>query len=799
MPPTCIPGPYMLKNYITLAYRSLIKNKLASAINIAGLAIAVGCSIVAYSFISGELLGEMLHEHADEIFQVQTIRNVDDAREISGFTPEAMGPQLAQDLPQVEHAVRIQEARLSIMHGEHEFHDHVRFVDPAYLTMFTIPLAQGNANILNDPDALVLSQDAAMKYFGDQNPIGQSLTFKVSEEVLTSYTVQAVAERFPIGSVSNFSILTTYTNNISLLNPDTPLSDKENWEKDIWATFVQLSNSSDNKQIEPLLASYVDAKNATITSDNTVQSFRLDNLKNLVYSADEVRNSISSGYPRAAMIVLGTISLFLFTLSCFNYINITLGASNARVKEIGIRKVIGSQKRQIVLQFLTENLVLCSTALLVGIGLAVFLLLPGFGVISGSNMRLELDQRTDFWVFLLTFLVGTALLSGSYPAFFIASFKPVAIFTGKFKSRGPNRFMKTLLTGQFILAFVTMMMCVGFMMNMSYLKNLDWGYDNRDTLVLRLDPESYEIMHDAASQLSQVSHITGARNHLGMWNGDRVTFTSSGQEEEAVRFEVGEGYFDVVRPRILAGTFPTLPSHVLVNENLASRLESDNPIGETILLGEAEYQVAGIAEDFHFTDFSDLIEPAFWKLGNPAEFSYLVTRFQSGSEDEVVSALATVWNASFPDRQGMNYYFQDESFNSFFMEGRGINQIFGFTAILALLLSCAGLFGLASQHTASKLKEMSIRKILGATVMQIAQLGNRQFMILLIIASIIATPISYLLLGNMMDSFIEYRMDLGPAPFIIAIGLTLLVALGTISSQVYRLISVNPAELLKNE
>ncbi|MBX2820916.1 MAG: ABC transporter permease [Rhodothermaceae bacterium] len=789
----------MLKNYITLAYRSLIKNKLASAINIAGLAIAVGCSIVAYSFISGELLGEMLHEHADEIFQVQTIRNVDDAREISGFTPEAMGPQLAQDLPQVEHAVRIQEARLSIMHGEHEFHDHVRFVDPAYLTMFTIPLAQGNANILNDPDALVLSQDAAMKYFGDQNPIGQSLTFKVSEEVLTSYTVQAVAERFPIGSVSNFSILTTYTNNISLLNPDTPLSDKENWEKDIWATFVQLSNSSDNKQIEPLLASYVDAKNATITSDNTVQSFRLDNLKNLVYSADEVRNSISSGYPRAAMIVLGTISLFLFTLSCFNYINITLGASNARVKEIGIRKVIGSQKRQIVLQFLTENLVLCSTALLVGIGLAVFLLLPGFGVISGSNMRLELDQRTDFWVFLLTFLVGTALLSGSYPAFFIASFKPVAIFTGKFKSRGPNRFMKTLLTGQFILAFVTMMMCVGFMMNMSYLKNLDWGYDNRDTLVLRLDPESYEIMHDAASQLSQVSHITGARNHLGMWNGDRVTFTSSGQEEEAVRFEVGEGYFDVVRPRILAGTFPTLPSHVLVNENLASRLESDNPIGETILLGEAEYQVAGIAEDFHFTDFSDLIEPAFWKLGNPAEFSYLVTRFQSGSEDEVVSALATVWNASFPDRQGMNYYFQDESFNSFFMEGRGINQIFGFTAILALLLSCAGLFGLASQHTASKLKEMSIRKILGATVMQIAQLGNRQFMILLIIASIIATPISYLLLGNMMDSFIEYRMDLGPAPFIIAIGLTLLVALGTISSQVYRLISVNPAELLKNE
>ena len=789
----------MLKNYFTLAYRSLIKNKIASVINIAGLAVAVGCSIVAYSFISGELLGEMLHEHADEIFQVQTIRNVDDETEISGQTPEAMGPQLAQDLPQVKHVVRIQEARLSIMHGGHEFHDHVRFVDPAYLEMFTIPLAQGSANILDDPDALVLSQDAVVKYFGDQNPIGQSLTFKVSEEVLKSFTVKAVAERFPISSVSNFSILTTYTNNIALLSPNASISDKENWEKDIWATFLQLSNSSDGKQIEPLLASYVGTKNASMTGDITVQSFRLDNLKNLVYSANEVRNSISSGYPRAAMILLGTIALFLFTLSCFNYINITLGASNARVKEIGIRKVIGSEKRQIVLQFLTENLVICSLALLVGIGLAVFLLLPGFSAISGSNMRLELDRRIDFWWFLLAVLAGTAIISGSYPAFFIASFKPVAIFTGKFKSRGPNRFMKTLLTGQFVLAFVTMIMCIGSMMNMSYLKNLDWGYDNQDTLVLRLDANSYDIMHDAASQLSQVSHLTGARNHLGSWNGDKVMFTSVGQEEEAVKFEVGEGYFDVVRPRLLAGTFPTLSSHILVNENLASRLGSDNPIGETILLGEAEYQVSGIAEDFHFSDFSDLIEPAFWKLGNPADFSYLVMRFQSGTEDEVVNALATVWNASFPDQQGMNYYFQDESFHSFFMEGQGINQIFVFTAILALLLSCAGLFGLASQHTASKLKEMSIRKILGATVMQIAQLGNRQFMILLLIASLIATPISYLLLGAMLDSFIEYRMNLGPAPFLVAIGLTLLVALGTISSQVYRLISVNPAELLKNE
>ena len=789
----------MLKNYFVLAYRSLLKNKIASLISIAGLAVAIGCSIVAYSYISAELLDETMHENASKIFQVQTLQTVEDRQEISGLTPEAMGPALAQDISQVEHAVRIREAMVKVVHDEHEYRDHVRFVDPAFFDMFTIPLTHGTPDVLNDPNALILSEGAAIKYFGQTNPIGQSLTFEIEEGVLTSYTVQGVAERFPFHSVTHFSILTTYTNLLPITTPDAPPADVDSWGKNAWATFVQFSSASDSRQVEAMLSQYVDRHNASITADYAVQSYRLDNLNNLKHTAWDVENSIGSPYPMAAMILIATIALFLFLLSCFNYINITLGTANTRIKEIGIRKAIGSHKFQIIAQFLTENLLLCFISLIAGVLFAGLFLLPAFNGISGMQLRLELGERIDFWHFLISTLFITALISGSYPAFYVSAFKPVAIFTGTFKTGGPNRFMKTLLTGQFIMAFVTMMMCVGVSMNYSYLSTMDWGYDKQNTLVIRLSPETYSIMHDAATSLSTVSHVTGARDHVGTWPGNTIAFTTNGQENEAYQFEVGEGYFDVVRPRLLHGALPTLPDHVLINAKLASTLDADNPIGQTMQLDDVTYQISGVAADFHYTDFSSAIGAAFWKTGDPAHFGYLVARFQAGSEDEVVTAMASAWNTSFSDIGGMDYYFQDESFDRFFYEFRGVNQVLIFTAILALLLSCAGLFGLASQHTTHKMKEMCIRKILGASVFQIANTGNRQFAILLIVAAVLATPLSYMLLINMLESFMQYRMPLGPVPFLIATVLTLLVALATVSSQVYRLMMVNPAELLRDE
>ena len=248
-------------------------------------------------------------------------------------------------------------------------------------------------------------------------------------------------------------------------------------------------------------------------------------------------------------------------------------------------------------------------------------------------MYLEFARRADLWQFLTGTLLATALISGAYPAFYVASFKPVAIFTGKLKSGGPNRFMQSLLTVQFVLAFVTMIMCVGFTMNFSYLKNLDWGYDNSNTLVIRLDPESYDFMYDAASQLAQVEYVSGAMNHVGSWNGDRSKISRTGIEEQAVRFVVGNQYFDIIRPHLLAGEFPTLPNHILINASLASRLGENSLVGQSVTYGDAQYQVSGVVNDFHYSTFSDLIEPAMFLLGDPQEFGYLLARVRAGTEE----------------------------------------------------------------------------------------------------------------------------------------------------------------------
>ena len=787
----------MFKNYIILAFRNLLKNKVASLISVLGLSVAIGCGIVAYLFISRLVMGEASHEHGNTIFQVQAIHVEDGETVIDGFTPAPLGPQVASDQPSIERAVRVQEGRLTVWHNGNEFRDVFRFVDPEYFHMFTVPLKYGSLDEMNDPTTVVLSDRIATKYFGDENPVGQVLTVESYSGALRSYTVRGVTEPFAMQSVANFSILIAYENRGPLGSRGTMESESVDWSELVDATFVQVAAAEDGPAVESALAAYVDVYNANVQAGTRVEGFRLENLGSLVHSADEVRHAISDRLPIAPIVLLSTITLFLFTLACVNYINISLGGANARVKEIGVRKAIGGRKGQLIRQFLVENLVLCLLALGAGVVLAVTLFLPGFGAVSEMQMQLEFARRVDLWYFFAATLALTALISGAYPAFYVASFKPVAIFTGKFKAGGPNRFMQTLLTGQFVLAVVTLIICAGFAMNLSYLQNLDWGYDNQNTLVVHLDPETYDLMYDEASRMAQVEHVAGARTHLGS-SGVRVDLSSGGTERKAIQFEVGEHYFDVTRPRLTAGVYPTLPGQVLINTSLAEGIGAQNAVGQTIMHEEREYMVSGIVEDFHYYNFSRSIEPALFVLGDASTFQFLLARIQPGAEEEVVAAMTAAMRQVNPEAS-LDYYFQDESFDGFFEGGYGINQVFYFTALLTLLLSCAGLFGLVAQHTTSKLKEMSIRKILGASVMQIIHLGNRKFIIMLLIAIAIASPLSYLLLGALLDSFIDYRMDIGIAPFAIAISLIILVAAATVATQVRRLVVVNPAELLRYE
>ena len=366
----------MFKNYLKLAYRSLLKQKVASIVNIAGLAISVACAIVAYYFISGQLVPEIFHTNGKKIFQVQSELQTPDDRYYTSYTPVPLGPAIEADHAQVLHAVRIQEAALTIQHDKGTFRDLVRFADPAFLTMFTVPLQHGEEDVLLNPNTVVLSADAAVKYFGDDNPVGQALTIESEAGEPRSYTVGAVAAPFPIESVANFSVLMAYDQFEHVIVPNPNMQEPDFWSRNVRATFVQLHSAKDKEALESLLMAYTDVHSENLDIYARTISYRLDNLNNIALSASFVRGSFSSGIPWAPVIILSTITLFLFLLSCFNYINISLGASNRRIKEIGIRKVIGSRRSQLVTQFLFENVLLCLAALITGIILAGSLLPP---------------------------------------------------------------------------------------------------------------------------------------------------------------------------------------------------------------------------------------------------------------------------------------------------------------------------------------------------------------------------------------------------------------------------------------
>ena len=788
----------MFKNYFKLAYRNLLKNKAASTINIAGLAIAVACGIVAYMYVYGELFSDAFHENADDIYLVEMVAQLDNETARWASTPNALGPRIAADFPQVRHAVRIQDAMVTVIDDENEFGEVVRFADSGFMDMFTYPLKYGAIARLEDRDAAILGYRTAMRLFGDKDPTGELVTIRLENGDVHAFTVRGVAEQTSFDSIANFSILLTYGNYEALRPDGNESAALEEWQRLARATFVQIQNSEDVETVESQIETYVSIANSDPNHNLLVQSFQFNNLKRIKATSSGLKNGFGFGIPWAPMIILSTISLFLFLLACFNYINITLGATQFRIKEIGIRKVIGSNKSQLVLQFLSENILLCLASLVLGIIVAITIFLPGFNSISGAQFTFDILERPDLWVFLIGLLLITGFASGAYPAFYISSLKPTTIFTGRFKMGAPNKFMQSLLTFQFVLAMITMMLSVGFSQNSQFLKEKDWGYDNSNTLVVRLHPDAYPIMLNEANQLPNVLSASGAETHVGSWPHHNVDVSVSGQKENVVQFNVGEGYLDIIQPRLKEGAHPTLPAHVLINEQLAERFDDVDPVGQSVTIDSTAYIVSGIVENFHYSDFSNSIQPALFSLSTDQNYGFLVMKLKPGTEQETISTLASIWNSHYPEA-GFNNYFQEDSFGGHLNEAQGIRSMFFFFAALALVLSCAGLFGLASQNIASRMKEMSIRKILGASVSNVIKLSNRSFAIQLIIAAILATPVSYVLITAMLDSYSAYSMSLGPATFAIAFSLILLTALITLSIPIYRLIVINPAELLRDE
>ncbi len=791
----------MLKSYFKLAVRNLFKHKLSSIINIVGLAVAIGCSIVFYILLDKEYSSDRFHENTQKIFMITYTLEGDEGARRWGDSPLPLGQALATDFPQIKSCVRITDQNAKVTYQDKVFGETIRFADANFLEVFTFPLKKGLKTALSDKNALVINEDMAIKYFGDEDPIGKELLFTFGPSRQDIFVVQGVAKKFPHNASFSFGILASLEKWEDLL-----AKDKNDWTERITATFIYVQDPEDVTMLASQMSRYNVRHNAA-NIDRPVASFSFEPLATLSWESQEIERSVSSGSTPQALILLFTIGLFLLLQACFNYVNIALASGTRRHKEIGIRKVIGCHRRQLVYQFLGENLLLCLAALICGLFLTEFLLLPGLMEIMGNTEKLSLIDLMGnwrLWLFFTMLLLATGLGAGAYPALAISRLQPVSIMSRRIKIAGKKRFTGVLLSLQFGIAFIIICMVVTFLQNNRFQMKRDWGYNKEHVINIRLErEEQFRILRNNVVRNPDVIQTAGSVHAIGR-SGEQAVIEFEAKKREVVRLDTGLDYLQTLGIRLKEGRFflkdllTDQESSIVINERFMDEMGWQSGLGHVVRYENKLYSVIGVVEDFHHEFFFEEIKPIFFRLVQEDDYRLLSIRVKAGAGISSAATLQETWQLLFPDSE-YSAFFQDSVFDRGHQNNMTITKIFTATAVITLIISCMGLFGLVTLMISRRMKELSIHKVLGASSFQLANLISRRIILLLMAAIFIGLPLSYVLLQNLLDGIYRYRMPLGAVPFVLATLVVLAAASLTIATQVYRAAVRDPIDSIRYE
>ena len=445
----------MLSSYLKLGFRNAIRNKLTSSINLFGLALALGVAITIFAFVDYMFNMDSFHSNSDRVYQITNlVKNSGDYNSDNwSDSPIPLAPALVDDNPSIESFTRVEFEQGAMRYNETVFDESIWFVDPSFLDIFSFPLLYGNIKTLNNPQGIVITKPISEKYFGNINPVGEVFSIKFSNGTKEEFIVGAVLNDLPGNSSIRFDNLIAMSA-FEKLKPD----DINDWKYFTDATFIMLKPGYLISEISSSMDKYKSIQNEA-SVNWPIQEFRFYSLDGLSRKNNEIYQEISQGAHPAGMIALGTISLMLLLLACFNYMNISVTTVTTRLKEIGIRKVVGGRRKELIMQFLTENLVLCMGSMILGVLMAYLFFMPGLSSLFPITVSFSTISMLDFSVFFVSLLVFVALISGAYPALYISSFQPVNILRGKEKFGQKSFFSKVLLTTQFVLAFTTIIAC----------------------------------------------------------------------------------------------------------------------------------------------------------------------------------------------------------------------------------------------------------------------------------------------------------------------------------------------------
>ncbi|GAA0730149.1 ABC transporter permease [Aquimarina litoralis] len=784
----------MITNYIKVAFRSLLKNKGYSFLNIFGLAIGITCASLIFLWVEDEVSFNKDFARQDHIYYTPTNQNYEEEWRTFYSTPGPLAQAMKDEIPGVIRATRSSSEERLFTVGDRAINRTGRYADADFLDIFSLEFIEGSIKgAFENPEAIVVTQETAELLFGkNEKVLGKTVKLNNKDNYLITGVVKNLPENvsFPFDWVAPFE---RYRNGAEWMTE---------YGSNFSDTFVELSPEANVAEVDEKVKALIPAKDAESDTYAFLHPMKDWYLRSKFEEGKKVGGKIT--YVR----LFSLIALIILLIACINFMNLSTARSEKRANEVGVRKAIGSSRSRLIIQFVSESMMMACFAAIISVILLV-VLLPQFNLLIDKNLVLGLSKPSHIGI-LLVITVVCGLFAGLYPAFYLSSFRPVEVLKGiKVKSGSASFIRKGLVVGQFTISIVFIICTIIVYQQIQHAKNRELGYDKERLISMRVNDEIIDkfsviqqdliksgYIHNAALCNSQI--LSGGNNGSGFtWQGGVNT------QDVLLSFRnITASFFETTGMEIVEGRgFGTNvdadSTNVMISQSLAKLMKTDNPVGKKVNRGDDSYEIIGVVKDYIYDDMFDTSDPVLF-INNPNFARYMYIKTQQGTPiDQAISGIGEVLkkhNPAFP----FEYTFVDEAFDAKFKSEQLIGELSRIFALLAIFISCLGLFGLAAYTAEQRSKEIGVRKVLGASVTGIVKLLSKDFLKLVCIAILLAVPLAWFFMNNWLQDY-AYRIEINWIVFVIAGIVAILIALATVSFQAVKAAIANPINSLKTE
>jgi putative ABC transport system permease protein len=801
----------MLRNYLKTALRNLWKRKSFSLINIVGLAIGMAVSFLILLYVLNEVTYDRFHENYGNIYRIATKLDAQGRHFEVASVPAPLGPALVDQFPEVVRAARLQEFGTRIISCEEKLYEESRIfhADPDLFNVFTISVVRGNPeNWLQAPLQMVITEEMAEKYFGDEDPLGKTL--KVDNNY--TYTITGVVKKMPENSHFKFNMIG------SLSTLEQIRRDLNMWIGFNYATYILLEG---NPSLPEITQKYNDLLMANIPDQFKQLGAEVEiflQLMGSIHLNSQLEGELEPPGNPAFIRILTTIAVFILLIACINFMNLSTAQSSRRAKEVGMRKVLGAHRGKLIGQFLGESLLLSFISLVIAI-ILIFVLLPVFNQLVSKDLVFHPLQNGIILLGLIGITVLAGLLAGVYPAFFLSAFVPLEVLKSRFKAGKGHRFFRNgLVSLQYVISITLIISTFVIFYQLHHVKNRDLGFDKEQVVVISLRGEVNQKYDVFKNEILRLPGVAGAACSSTVPSRGRseTMFSFEGVDQKKQVFpvmEIDSDYLETMGMELTAGRnfsvdHPSDNKAMILNETLVQHLGWDEPLGKIVSMTEladednpqkgfieVPYTVVGVVKDFHFESLHEKIRGHLMKMSG--QVNRISVKLRPGTISGTLQSIENIWRQLEPAHP-FSYVFLDDSFDRLYRSEQRMGQIFISFTLMAIFISCLGLFGLASFTADQRTKEIGIRKVLGASVSNVVVLLSRDFTKWVILANVVAWPVAYLVMNKWLQNF-AYRISLAIWMFILSGAIALIIAILTVSTKALKAAVSDPVDSLRYE